>query len=143
MPKVRITKKFSGTGDPKQWIQSKIDKIESANRESMTEALQEGENIMRHFIETRGTADSGKRGRIETGKMLGAVNSKIIEQNKQIFRGSFGWIDLQENYFFYQENGFHHVRSGKMIEGMYALQDSASEVWVNLRENLGRNARDA
>lgn len=143
MTKVTIRTKFSGSGDPKQWIQEKVDKIEAGNQEILADALQEGEGIMKHNIESRGTSLSGKRGRIETGKMLDAVNSVVRERSNTKFLGAFGWVDKQEDYFVYQENGFHHVGSGRMIEGMYALQDAADEIWVNIREDIERNIRGA
>lgn len=142
MAKITIRKKFSG-GDPKIWMQTAISKIESANRESMTQAISQGNQLMKEFISTRGTANSGKKGRIETGLMIGAVQDRVTERTKNVWKGSFGWLDMQEDYFFYQNDGFNHVGSGKKVEGMYALQDAAGAVWLTLREDIERNIRDA
>lgn len=143
MPSVRITHKFSGNGDPRAWVKSMVEKIESRNQQLFTEAMGEGKEIMRDNIETRGTAHSGKRGRIEESKMLGATTSEVTSPAKNRMSGRFGWLNTQEDYFLYQEGGFRHVRAGRMVEGMYAMQDAADEVWMNLREDLERSARGA
>ena len=41
--------------------------------------------------------------------------------------GEFGWLDDQEAYFKYQDQGFVHWLSGEKITGMLALADAGIE----------------
>src|SRR3546814_2061953 len=81
----------------------------------MEEVTDEGADLMRQYIRTRGTEKSGKEGRIETGTMLDEVES-AVRRNPQSVRGEFGWGvagGQHEKYFDDQENGFRHWRSGQ------------------------------
>lgn len=98
---------------------------------------------MKELISTRGTAHSGKAGRIDTARMVGAVNSRVSERTRDKWRGSFGWISDQQDYFLYQNDGFQHVGSGRMVEAMYAKQDSAEQVWDSLKARLDEVIRRA
>lgn len=141
MPRIKV--KFNGNGDPRKWVESKVSKIESANRESMTQAVTESSQLMKEHISNRGTAHSGKRGRIETAKMVGAVNSTVSERTQQKWSGAFGWLTERESYFLYQEDGFTHLGAGRKVEGMYAMRDAGDQVWDQLKAKLEANVRGA
>lgn len=137
---MRITKKFSGGQDPRKWAEGIISKIESRNRESMTNAIENGSQIMKEHISNRGIH---KRGRIDTARMVGAVGSTVRERTRDKWSGAFGWVDDKADYFVYQEEGFTHAWSGNEIPAMYAKQDAAAEVWDTLKYELGENAKNA
>lgn len=115
----------SSGGDPVKWFRGKVTRIEDGIEDALRLAMEDGAEIMRNNIATRGTVNSGKSGRIETGKMIGDVKSRVYpgtDKGNQV--GRFGWIDNREDYYGYQEGGFEHVNGGE-VEGMYALQDAA------------------
>ncbi len=118
------------------WFNAKVDKLEGGVREAGIEALEDGERITKNYIETRGTAKSGKRGRIETGAMLDSVNHSILENSKDEFVGRFGYDD-GPFYTVFQELGTSR------IEAMYALTDAAEEVFDDLRKEIDKAVRNA
>lgn len=140
MANVRVKKKFSG-GDPRTWVQEKIRAIDTANRTDLASAIREGSELTKEHIATRGV--SGKRGRIDTARMVGAVGSRVSERTQSNWTGAFGWIKEKEDYFLYQEGGFKHALSGQEIPAMYALTDAAAQVWDELKFKLEENARNA
>jgi len=119
------------------WFQESVNEIMADVNDIVADAIEEGGNITKHNIETRGTAKSGKRGRIETGKMRDAVNSQMVKSGTRDAEGKFGWIDGYEDYYGYQEGGFEHV-GGVTVEGMYALTDAGEEVWQNVVDDVKR-----
>ena len=116
-------------------------RIENLPEEALDEAEQimeditkEGADLMRQYIRTRGTPDSGKMGRIESGTMLEEVEH-AVHRNPKSVRGEFGWgVDggLHEKYFDYQENGFRHWLSGKNVPPMHAQLDA----FIKMREKF-------
>lgn len=122
-------------GSAVSWFEGSVRRKIDAIQEAVEEASESGKNISRHHIETRGTAKSGKRGRIETRQMLNAVdNDTPVRTNKSI-TSRFGWIKEFEDYFGYQERGFNHV-NGQSVEGMYAITDAGEEVSQDLFEEI-------
>lgn len=89
----------------------------------MERTAETGEQLMKAFISTRGTTKSGKRGRIETGKMLDSVHSEVKRSGTTI-TARWGWTKDVEKYFLYQENGFRNAWSREDVEPMHALFDS-------------------
>jgi hypothetical protein len=104
------------------------------------ESIEYGANVMRDNIATRGTAKSGKRGRIDTGAMLAGVDDRVVENSDRRVVGEFGWLDPTDfavPYPLFQEYGFEHP-SGEMIEPMLALTDAFDETVANIEEDFGR-----
>lgn len=122
------------------WFQESVNEIMGDVNDIVADAIEEGENITKHHIETRGTAKSGKRGRIESGKMRDAVNSQMVKSGTRDAEGKFGWIDTYENYYGMQEEGFRYVHADPEfdVEGMYALTDAGEEVWQNVVDDVKR-----
>lgn len=105
----------------------------------MGETADEGADMMRQFIKTRGTGWNGHTGRVETGNMLDSVSSNVSESGKTVF-AQWGWLDptAQEKYFGYQENGFTiQTKSGRHdVTPMHALLDSELKMREKLRAAL-------
>lgn len=144
--KSRVHYSSSGGGDVGNivnWFRSKVESIEEGNSEAIRQAVEDGEETMKHMISTRGTAKSGKAGRIESGRMLKAVSHSFNETAKGNASGRFGWLRDRQDYFAFQEGGFEHARSGVDVEGMYALTDSYELVMRELEERVRRNLRGA
>lgn len=118
------------------WLQNKLRNMQSGVESAVKDAVDKGSDTTKHLIESRGTAKSGKRGRVETGKMRDAVGSTMeASPFSGHIRGRFGWIDEREPYFRYQEQGFTHA-SGVDVEGMYALVDAAEYVMRDLNDEI-------
>lgn len=118
-----------------KWYRSKMAKVEKGTEKILQEAGAEGERLMKEYIATRGTAKSGKQGRIDTRAMYNAVGNRILGRggSQQV---RFGWVSgTRKDYFAYQETGFEH-KGGVTVEGMYALSDAADKVLRDLEKNL-------
>jgi hypothetical protein len=123
--------------------QEKLDQAEKI----MEDVTKEGADLMRQYIETRGTPKSGKAGRIESAEMLNAVQS-AVHRNPKSVRGEFGWGvsgGPHEKYFDYQENGFRHWRSGENVPPMHAQLDAFMKMRIKffsrLRSEMGAGSR--
>jgi hypothetical protein len=90
---------------------------------------EEGAEEMRGYISTRGTSWSnaqGRAGRIDSGAMLDAVQSRPNpNRSNRVFSWEFGWVEKFLDYFRFQEEGFTHV-GGNSVEPMFALRDASS-----------------
>jgi hypothetical protein len=113
-----------------------IKEIEREAAQVVDETAKEGAEVMRGYIEVRGTGWRGHQGRIEQGTMIDAVQS-VTEKTNEGVRGRFGWGvrgGLMENYFRYQEQGFTIASSGHVVPPMHALLDS----FIKVREDFIR-----
>lgn len=119
------------------WLESKLKRLTDGSVRALSEAMEAGENITKHNIETRGTEASGKRGRIDTGKMLDKVDSKTEILGDGEAEGRFGWTDKEPFYARFQEDGT------RFIEPMYALSDAAEEVLVDYLSEMDDVVRGA
>lgn len=130
-------------GDPVRWFRQKVVRIEDGASEALEQAMEDGAESMRYHIKTRGTAKSGKAGRIDTGAMLNDVKAKVYpgtERGNQV--GRFGWIENREDYYGYQEGGFEHVNGGS-VEGMYAMVDAAELAFREFQREMERVTKNA
>lgn len=119
------------------WFKESVEDVFGDVGTIVADAVEEGKNITKHNIETRGTAKSGKRGRVRTGEMRDNVKSEMTKKSDKEAEGKFGWIDQYEEYYGLQEEGFNHI-GGVTVEGMYALTDAADEVWANIVDDVKR-----
>lgn len=119
------------------WFEGKVRAINAASRRALEDAMEAGENITKHHIETRGTEGTGKRGRIETGKMLNSVDHSVKNTGPDSMEGRFGWLNQQPAWALYQEYGT------KYIEPMYALSDAFEEVKIDYLRDMEDAVRDA
>ena len=144
--KVNIRSNYGGGdsgGDPVRWFRGKVARLEAGSKDAMEQAMQDGAAAMKHHIATRGTAKSGKAGRIDTHKMINAVKAGTVTGfGEGRIRGTFGWIEEREDYFGFQEGGFEHVNGGS-VEGMYAIVDAAEMAFSEFQREMRRAVRDA
>lgn len=118
-----------------KWYRSKMTKVQTGTEKALKRAGEEGESLIKEYIATRGTAKSGKQGRIDTKKMYNAVGHRILGRGESL-QVRFGWVSgTREDYFQYQETGFQHV-GGVTVEGMYAISDAAEKILGNLEREL-------
>lgn len=122
-----------------EWVESKVDAVTEEAKDAVKAGAKEGEDLTKEYIRTRGTAKSGKQGRIDTGRMINAVSSQVEKDTDTEIEASFGWTRDREKYFALQEGGFIHT-SGVTVEGMYALSDAADKVVRNIDRKLGQAA---
>lgn len=118
------------------WFQEKLNGIYEAMQEVARAAGEEGEVLVKEHVSTRGTAKSGKRGRIETGAMISSVSNEYRRENESSAEVKFGWISGFPSYTAHQELGFNHVNSGEYIEGMHTLADTRDQVRTMVAEEL-------
>ena len=123
------------------WFRSKLADIEEIIHDTADSAASEGETLVKTFVENRGTAKSGKKGRIETGAMRDAVSGKVTEKKIASATAEFGWLEGLPSYTTYQEFGFDHT-AGFKVEGMYTLADAKDIVTASVEEQLKRKLRD-
>lgn len=122
------------------WFEGKLREISDIIHDTAQDAATQGENITKHHIETRGTAKSGKRGRVETGQMRDSVSGQYVPLDETAAEARWGWLQSTPGYAWFQELGFTH-RGGTAVEGMYALTDSREEVMQNVKEDLRSKLR--
>lgn len=118
------------------WFNAKVESLENGNREAAIEAGDEIRDTTKRYISTRGTAKSGKQGRIETRAMLNSVDSEVTTNLRREVEVRAGYHDAPF-YTVFQELGTAR------IEAMYALTDAAEEVLPKLEKKLRANARNA
>lgn len=123
--------------DPRAWFEAKVRELTSNSFKALEDAMEAGENITKHNIETRGTIKTGKRGRVETGEMRDSVQSDTVKQGQDTIIGRFGWLEKKPFYAEFQEDGT------KYIEPMYALSDAAEEVLQDYLKDMEGIVRDA
>lgn len=143
---VKATRSTYGAGaggDPVSWFRGKVTRIENGSEQVLQQAMDDGAEMMRENIATRGTVKSGKRGRIESHKMIDEVKSPPVSSfGEGKARGKFGWVDEKETYFGAQEGGFEHS-PGVDVEGMYALADAAEWAMKQFQADMKDVIRDA
>jgi hypothetical protein len=111
--------------------------VEELNEETHHAVLKAGDQIAhrtREHIETRGTAKSGKQGRIETGAMWAAVDMEVVKDTEDEIEVRAGYHDAPY-YTVFQELGTARV------EAMYALTDAAEEVLLDLQKDISEVIR--
>lgn len=118
------------------WFNAKVDSLEGGNREGAIAAGDEIVSKTKQYISTRGTAKSGKQGRIETGAMLNSVKSDVTKDTPDLVEVKAGYHDAPF-YTVFQELGTSR------IQAMYALTDAAEEVLPKLSKDVSQNVRRA
>lgn len=114
-----------------------LDKLEAG---AGNDVAQEGADLMRDYINNRGTAKTGKRGRVETGQMLRRVSSKVDRDGKGRLRIQWGWLSGRHKYFRYQEQGYMHMGVTE-VEPMHALLDSWIVMTDKIQDEIRRDLR--
>jgi hypothetical protein len=119
------------------WFEGKVEAITRGAYRTVSNAVEAGDEITKHHIETRGTAKSGKRGRIDSGAMRDLVDheTQLVSQDEVV--GRFGWLGESPYWARYQELGTQY------IEPMFALSDAAEEVGQDYLAEMRKVVRDA
>jgi hypothetical protein len=143
------------TDDPEKWgqylkkdIYSMKDRLETIVEDTIDEAAV----VMRDAIMTKGTNREWKspwkgrnsgmvrygsdESRYDAGWMKKAVKARMKERTQTRALGEFGWLDQQEDYYVYQEQGFTHWITGDKIPAMNALRDAATFARVTVEKRL-------
>lgn len=118
------------------WFNAKVDRLTDGTKAAVKNAVSEGKDLTVHYIETRGTAKSGKAGRIETGAMRDSVDSKIEKESATEIRARFGYNDAPF-YTVFQELGT------RQIEAMQAIGDAWDIVKAGLEKDLRDEVKNA
>lgn len=74
--------------------------------------------------------------RYDAGWMRNAVKARMKERSATRAAGEFGWLDKQEDYYIYQDQGFTHWITGEKIPAMNALRDAATYAKVTIEKRL-------
>lgn len=121
-----------------KWFVGFVDKVDNAVDDAMDQIAEEGEQMVKEFIDTRGTGRTWSRtyykagkprrasrpGRVWTGDMRKDIEGESDRLSNETARASFGWINNYEEYYGLQEGGFEHPQTGE-VEGMFAMHDAA------------------
>lgn len=129
-------------GDVVKWFRGKVAKIEDGAQEVLQDAMDDGAYLMADLISSRGTAKSGKAGRIETKQMHNDVDSAVKSYGEGKIRGTMGWIKRKEFYYSLQEAGFEHS-PGVTVEGMYALADASDWAMKQFKQDMDQVVKNA
>jgi hypothetical protein len=149
------------TNDPGkfgEWLKSNLNDVGVKINLAVNEAVTDGAVVMRETIMSTGTkrypgtrdawksAWRGKNSgelrygtgdaRFETGKMVNAVKSAMLESSNTKASGVFGWLNTQEEYFIYQDKGFRHWITGDKIPAMNALRDGYTQAITVVEKRL-------
>lgn len=107
--------------------------------EQLSAIAEEGAEGVRQGIETASTPyglSQGRGGRSDParGSMLADVKvRKIPIADPTVRIWEFGWIENFEKYYTFQEGGFTHWVSHKLIPGMFALRDASTAARVRMK----------
>lgn len=141
--------------DPNQFarrLNGRIDAAGSTIQEAVQDAIDAGALTMRDNIMTRGTnkewgsswpsrafgrKDRSTKARFDTGEMRDSVKARLLVSTKRRASGEFGWLDNQQDYFLYQDQGFTH-RNGAVIPAMNALRDARTEAIKVVKQRIRR-----
>lgn len=153
-----MARKTSNPDEFGEFLKANFDDIGVKINLAVNEAINDGAVVMRETIMTTGTRrypgtdnawKSAWRGRnsgemrygtgdarFETGKMVNAVDAKMVEVSNQKSKGEFGWLKLQEDYFIFQDQGFTHWITGDKIPAMNALRDAYTHAITVVEKRL-------
>lgn len=112
-----------------QVIESKMRAVVSEGRKVVRENGEYGAELVRDTVETSGTMGTGKRGRIDTGKMLSSVDSNYSDTSNG-GEAVYGFVKDAPEWTRYQELGTQY------IEPMQAVPDAHMNVEVDFRKDI-------
>ena len=111
-----ISFKIQGPG-PAAFLKRAMDDMDQDIDDIMKLAAMEGLDIMETRMLEKREVRTPKDGMHSSASMDSKGSNKFFKRYR------FGWLDKQEDYFLYQEEGFWHWGVGEMIEGMFALKE--------------------
>lgn len=129
-------------GDMVKWFRGKVARVEDGAEQVLKDAMDDGAYLMADLISSRGTAKSGKAGRIDTKQMHNDVDSAVKSYGDGKIQGTMGWLKRKEFYYSLQEGGFKH--SPKVtVEGMYALADASDWALKQFKQDMDQVVKNA
>lgn len=115
-------------------VEAKMKQVIERGSEIVRDNGEYGAELVRDTVETSGTMKSGKRGRIDTGAMLGSVNDRF-ETIPNGAQSTYGFLNPPD-YTKFQELGTQY------IEPMNAIDDAAANVEVDFKNDIDRMMKD-
>lgn len=120
--------------------------LAEATAEVFDEETDQMKEDMVKYIETRatpkvkaGTWTAPRAGRVvsdDSSSMKGAVSKKRPGSGQTQLTIRVGWVNRQENYYKFQEEGFNHRFAGP-VEGMNAMRDAFFEMRERIDARMG------
>jgi hypothetical protein len=117
-------------------IKAEMDNISDSARQVAISAGETGARMAENLTRTRPSPRSGKRGRVETGRMADSFKSEVVKDSPNEIVVEFGSLEDVQKYFVYQtETGFTFF-DGTWVEPTYAMRDATEhakeliEQWV-------------
>lgn len=119
-------------------VDGKMKQIMARGSEIVRDNGEYGAELVRDTVETSGTMKSGKRGRIDTGTMLGSVDDKF-ETIPNGAQSTYGFLNPPD-YTKFQE--FGNSEFAVAFDGMFAIDDAAANVEVDFKNDIDRMMKD-
>lgn len=101
-------------------IETWVDDLEDRTEKVVEQAVAVGQSSMI------------RQQRVDTGHMRSEISAQT-ERTGNTITGEWGWLDDEEDYFYYQDAGFRHV-GGQWVEGMFSIRSSLDEAEEILRD---------
>lgn len=136
-----LARQFQGSADEivasaRRWQNEVI----SGAKDEVIQLADEGAEAMRERVHTAVTAWGSARqaglvggearahaGRIETGDMIGAIDSRVIEDSPSAIEVAWGWEDPEE-YYLVQEYGYDEFDTKIMpMEALHISMDTVDD----------------
>lgn len=109
-------------------IEQDIDEVTKGAAQVAIAAAGTGARTAEALTRSRPSPRSGKRGRVETGRMAESFDSNVVEISPSKIVTEFGSLDDVQKYFVYQtETGFTFF-DGTWVEPTYAMRDATEHV---------------
>ena len=113
-------------------VKNKMRSVVEQGRQIVQDNADYGAELVRDTVETSGTMKSGKRGRIDTGEMLQAVDSYFVA-TPDGGEGHYGWVAGSGPFYTkYQELGTQY------IEPMQAIPEAREQVDIDFKNDIDR-----
>lgn len=119
-------------------VEAKMKRVIERGSEIVRDNGEYGAELVRDTVETSGTMKSGKRGRIDTGAMLGSVNDRF-ETIPNGAQSTYGFLNSPD-YTKFQE--FGNSEFAVAFDGMFAIDDAAANVEVDFKNDIDRMMKD-
>ena len=95
--------------------------------------------MMRRIIETTPSGIvEGKPDRVWTGLMRDSVSYKIENPARAVYRLVVGWVNRQEDYFYWQDTGNPKRKGQWKIKGMHMIHQGSVFAREGVRHELAR-----
>ena len=131
-----MAKTFTTFGPLFRQIEQQMDEITKEATQVAIAVADTGARMAEQLTRTRPSPRSGKRGRVESGRMAESFDSRVVEVSPTKIVTEFGSLEDTQKYFVFQtETGFTFF-DGTWVEPTYAMRDATEhaktlvEQWV-------------